>query len=163
MKKIQNKKNVMIYLKRHKWAVALYLITVLCACSFSVATTLLMANFLSNITMGKFLMGFNLLIIAGVTTVRCRACWWLNYYIYIKNSNIIWKEIAKDLTKRSFELSTSAFSDNNSGAFVQRIMNDPNDVLNKLSSLVEILAELITQTIVVVYIITLNCSLFFAS
>lgn len=156
MNKIKEKKNIAFYLKRHKWAVFLYLLTVILACACSGATTLLMASFLSNITIGEFAQGFTLLIVAGVTTILCRAGWWSNYFVYIRTSNIIWKEIAKDLTYRSFELSTSTFSDNNSGTFVQRIMNDPSDVLDKLSSFIEILAETLTQMIVVIYIISLN-------
>jgi len=154
--KNKNNKNLMMYLKRHKWAVSFYLITIMLACAFSAITTLLTANFLSYVTVGEFAKGFVLLLIAGITTLVCRANWWLNYYIYYKYSNIIWREIAKDLTKRSFELSTSTFSDNKSGTFVQRIMNDPNEVLNKLSSAVEILAETISQIVVIIYIISLN-------
>jgi ATP-binding cassette subfamily B protein len=156
MTKNKNAKNIAYYLKKHKCAVTFYLITVILACVCSAASVLLMANFLSYVTLGDYLLGLNFLIIGGVVKVLGRANWWINYHIYIKYSNIMWKEIAKDLTKRSFELSTSTFSDNNSGAFVQRIMNDPNDVLDKLASFVEILAETITQMIVVVYIISLN-------
>lgn len=156
MKKVKTKKNLAFYLKRHKFVITFYLLTIVVACACSAATTLLMANFLSKITVGIFDVGLRFLIYAGVTTMLCRASWWVNYYIYFKYSNIIWKEIAKDLTKRSFELSTSTFSDNNSGAFVQRIMNDPNDVIGKLSSFVEILAETITGFVIIVYIVSLN-------
>ena len=154
--KIKNKIGIGFYLKKHKTAIFFYLLTILLACVCSGATTLLMANFLSNITVGQFESGFKLLIFAGTTTLLCRGCWWINYALYFKYSNIIWKEIAKDLTKRSFCLTTSTFSDNNSGAFVQRIMDDPNNVISKLSSFVEILAETITYCVIVVYIISLH-------
>ena len=156
MKKIKNKIGIGTYLKNHKITITFYILTIVLACVCSGATTLLMANFLSQITVGHFVKGLKLLLCAGVTTILCRTCWWINYAIYFKYSNTIWKEIAKDLTKRSFSLSTSTFSDNNSGAFVQRIMDDPNNVLNKLSSFVEILAETITYCVIVVYIISLN-------
>jgi len=156
MKKTKNKMNLMFYLKKHKFVILFYLLTIIIACACSATSTLLMAKFLSKITMGQFANGLKILIYAGVAMMLCRSGWWLNYYIYFKYSNIIWKEIAKDLTKRSFQLSTSTFSDNNSGAFVQRIMNDPNDVIGKLSSFVEILAETITGFVVIVYIVALN-------
>lgn len=156
MQKVKNAKSIAYYLKQHKLPVIFYILTVLLACVCSGATTLLMANFLSYITIGAFENGLKYLLLAGITTLLGRANWWINYAIYFKYSNRIWKEIAKDLTKRSFELSTSTFSDNNTGTFVQRIMNDPNDVLGKLSSLVEILAETITHFVIVIYIITLN-------
>ena len=156
MKKTKNKIGIGLYLKKHKVAISFYLITVIFACVCSAMSTLLMANFLSKITVGEFDKGFKLLLFAGTTTILCRANWWINYAIYLKYSNIIWKEIAKDLTSRCFCLATSTFSDNNTGTFVQRIMDDPNNVLLKLSSLVEILAETITQCVVVIYIISLH-------
>ena len=156
MRKNENKKNLSYYLAKHKIAIMFYILTVIMACICSGATTLLMANFLSRITIGKFALGLKFLIFGGITTVLGRTCWWLNYGLFFKYSNIIWKEIAKDLTKRSFELSTSTFSDNNSGAFVQRIMNDPNEVLNKLSMIVEVLSETLTGFVIVAYIVSLN-------
>ena len=156
MKKTKNKISLSLYLKRHIVAICFYILTLILACVCSGASTLLMAKFLSKITIGAFASGLKFLIFAGIITVLCRANWWINYLIYFKYSNIIWKEIAKDLTKRSFELSTSTFSDNNSGSFVQRIMNDPNDVLSKLSSFVESLAEIITSFVIIIYIISLN-------
>ncbi len=156
MKKIKNEKNLRFYLSKHKIAITFYLITVVIACASSAASTLLMAKFLSKITTRQFEEGIKLLIFAGSFTVMCRAGWWVNYYIYFKYSNVMWKEIAKDLTKRSFALSTSTFSDNNSGTFVQRIMNDPMDVLGKLSSCIEILAETITYCVVIAYIVSLH-------
>ena len=153
---MRKNKNLRFYLGRHKWGIFLYLITIVIACVCSGATTILFANFLSHITVANFSVAMRFLIYAGATTVICRFGWWSNYAIYYKVSNVIWKEIAKDLTSRSFELATSTFSENNSGAFVQRIMNDPNEVLNQLSSIVEILAETITSVVIVTYIVSLN-------
>ncbi len=156
MKKMKNKIGIGVYLKKHKIAIFFYVLTVVLACVCSGCSTLLMAKFLSKITVGEFTSGFRLLIFAGTALLFCRVNWWANYAIYFKYSNIIWKEIAKDLTNRCFCLATSTFSDNNTGTFVQRIMDDPNNVLNKLSSFVEILAETITYCVVVVYIISLH-------
>ncbi len=149
-------KNLKFYLGRHKCGITLYILTIILACVCSGATTILFANFLSHITVSNFSIALKFLAMAGVTTVVCRFGWWSNYFIYYKLSNVIWKEIAKDLTNRSFMLTSSTFSENNSGAFVQRIMNDPNEVLNQLSSIVEILAETITSVVIVAYIVSLN-------
>ena len=156
MKKIKNKIGIGTYLKKHKVAVFFEILSAVFACVFSTASTLLFANFLAKITMGEFAESFRLLIIAGTCMISTRVCWWINAYVYYKYSNIIWKEIAKDLTKRSFCLSTSTFSDNNSGSFITRIMNDPMDVLGNLSSMIDRIVEIITQLVVIVYIISLH-------
>lgn len=149
-------KNLNYYLGKHKCGVILYILTIIIACVCSGATTILFANFLSYVTVASYELALRFLVFAGVTTILCRFGWWSNYFIYYKVSNVIWKEIAKDLTNRSFMLASSTFSENNSGAFVQRIMNDPNEALSQLSSIVEILAETITSVVIVTYIVTLN-------
>ncbi len=156
MKKIKNKIGIGLYLKKHKIAVLFEILSAVFACVFSTATTLLFANFLAKITVGNFAESIRLLIIAGTCMISGRICWWINSYIYYKYSNIMWKEIAKDLTKRSFCLATSTFSDNNSGTFIQRIMDDPKEVLGKMSSLIDIIVQIISQTVVIIYIISLH-------
>lgn len=85
MKKLENKIGIGIYLKRHKIAVIFEILTAIFACGFSTASALLSANFLAKITMGHFVEGFRLLIIAGTCVVMGRVCWWINAYIYILN------------------------------------------------------------------------------
>lgn len=156
MKKIKNTNNIWQYLNRHRIVIIFYILTVISACACSGVYTILMANFLAKTTIGLFADGLRMLLYSGVVLVCCRASWWVNNYLYFKYSNIILKEMASDLTKRCFELSTSTFSDNNSGTFVQRIMNDPSDLLMNLSYIVEVLAETITSFVVIIYLVTLN-------
>ena len=156
MEKTKNKMGIGVYLKKHKVAVIFEILSALFACVLSTASTLLFATFLAKITTGSFGESLRLLIIAGTCMIAGRFCWWLNSYIYYKYANIIWKEIAKDLTKRSFALSISTFSDNNSGSFITRIMNDPMEVLGNLSSLIDRIVEIITQIVVIIYIISLH-------
>lgn len=149
-------KNILFYLKKHKWAVAFYVLLVVIACASSGVSTILSAQFLANITVGNFEIAIRLLIFVGVVTVVHRVSWWVIYLIYFKYTNLIWVEIAKDLTSRCFELSSSTFSNNESGMFVQRIIADPNNVLMQLSAIVEVFADIITHFVIIIYIMTLN-------
>lgn len=153
---MEKNKNILYYLNKHKIAVFSYVALVVLACISSGIQTILSAQFLSNITVGKFEIAIRLLIFLGIITLVRRLSWWFNYLIYYKYSNIIWVEIAKDLTSRCFELSSSTFSNNESSAFVQRIIADPNNVLMQLSSLVEVIADVITHFVIIIYIMTLN-------
>ncbi len=153
---MRKNKNILFYLNKHKWAVTSYILFVILACVCSGVSTISFANFLSHITTSQFEIGIRILILAAFFKVVSRSSWWLSYYVYFKYSNIMWVEIAEDLTKRSFELSSSTFSDNDSGSFVQRIMTDPNNVLIHLSSLIEQVAEALTSFVIIIYIITLN-------
>ena len=155
MEKCKNN-NIKYYLARHKVAVFFYVFLVALACACAGVSTILYANFLSHVTAGKFELAIRFLIFAGTSTVVKRISWWGNFNIYYKYSNIIWKEIAIDLTRRSFKFSTATFSDYNSGTFVQRIMHDPNELLQNLSSIIEVISETLTSAVVIVYMICLN-------
>ena len=152
----EKEKNFIYYLSRHKIAVTMYVLCIVFGCASSGAMTIMGANFLGTITTLNFEKALTYLIYLSIFTVIWRITWYLSYLIYTKYSNLIWVEIADDLTKRSFELSSSTFSENNTGSFVQRIMSDPLDVLGKMATLVELITECITNAVVVIYIITLN-------
>jgi len=154
-KSLKNK-NIMFYLNKHKLAVIFYVFLIIIGCASSGIMTISFAQFLSHITTGSFETAMRVLLFVGVITLVWRISWYISYIVYYKYSNVIWVEIAQDLTKRSFELSSSTFSDNDSGSFVQRIMSDPNNVLMQLSTLVELITETITNFVIIIYIITLN-------
>lgn len=155
MEKCKNN-NIRYYLARHKIAVFFYVFLVVLACACAGASTILYAKFLAYVTSEEFATAIKFLIMGGTVTIIRRLSWWGNFNIYYKYSNIIWKEIAVDLTKRSFKFSTATFSDYNSGTFVQRIMHDPNELLQHLSSIIEVVSETITSVVVIVYMIALN-------
>ena len=151
-----NKKNIMFYLSKHKLAVIFYVLLIVIGCAASGLMTISFAQFLSKITTANFEEAIRVLIFVAVITMVWRFSWYVSYIVYYKYSNKIWVEIAEDLTKRSFELSSSTFSDNESGSFVQRIITDPNNVLSQLSTLVELITETITSFVIIIYITTLN-------
>lgn len=155
MEKCKNN-NIKYYLARHKVVVFFYVFLVVLACACAGASTILYAKFLAYVTSEEFATAIKFLIMGGTVTIIRRLSWWGNFNIYYKYSNIIWKEIAVDLTKRSFKFSTATFSDYNSGTFVQRIMHDPNELLQHLSSIIEVVSETITSVVVIVYMIALN-------
>lgn len=154
--KIKNEINFKHYLSKHKVAVFSYILFIVLGCASSAVMTIIGANFLGAITILNFEKSIRLLAYLLMFTIIWRLSWYASYIVYTKYSNIMWVEIADDLTKRSFQLSSSTFSENNTGTFVQRIMSDPLDVLGKMATLVELITECITSAVVVVYIITLN-------
>ena len=97
------KRNIKYYLANHKLSVATYIILTIAACAFSGISTILFSNFLSITISGQFVESLKYLIYAGVILVAQRFSWWISYIIYIRVSNKIWVEIAKDLTERSFQ------------------------------------------------------------
>lgn len=152
----KSKHSIMPYLKRHKVAITFYLFFLLIGAVGSAILTILFANCVTTITYGELTKCLYYLILALITNVLRLSGYWISNSMYFKYSNIIWREISIDLTKRTFELSSSAFSDNNTGSFTQRILNDPENMIDKLSGLVEHVTSLLTGAIVIIYMISLN-------
>lgn len=156
MKKYKNKKSMKFYLSKHKFACFTYVFLISVGCMLSALETIFFSNFLSLVITGSFTEGLKFLIYVGIVVLTERAAWWVSYSLYYKASTTIWSEIAADLTSRSFELTSSTFTENNSAQFVKHIMDDPNNVLNNLSELVESVAHTISAAAVVGYIIFLS-------
>ena len=65
-------------------------------------------------------------------------------------------ELNYDLSKQSFKLDSKTYSDHNTGTFVLRLINDPENVIGSLANMVDIVTDIISALIMVVYISTLN-------
>ncbi len=61
-----------------------------------------------------------------------------------------------DLAKQAFKLNSKTYNDHDTGTFVQRIVEDPAQIVDNLSSLVDMIMEIVTASIMLIYIMTLN-------
>ena len=148
--------SIVNYLKKHKISVFLHVLTTVIACFCDIAITLLSANAIASLTSGNFELSLKLMLITLIVIVLKRLMWWTTSLLYFILSNQIWGEMSEDLTKRCFTISSSTFSEHNSGSFVQRILDDPRQVLDLLSELIDLIATTISSIVMVVYIICLN-------
>lgn len=153
---MEKKRSVWGYLSKHKWAVFFYLLFLLIGAVASAVINILLANCLTVITDGDFAGGLIYLLWTLLAAVIHIGGDWISGLVYFKYSNIIWREISMDLTKHCFSLSSSAFSENSTGAFTQRILNDPERIVDKLSSVVNRVTSLLSGAIIIVYIMSLN-------
>ena len=152
----KEKYGLKIYLKRHKVAITFYILFLLIGAICAGIFTVIMANCITAISSGEFSNGLNLLVVALIVEILKEGGYWIANILYFKYSNIIWREISVDLTKRSFELSSSVFGENKTGSFTQRILDDPEDIIDKLADIVENMTTLLTGAIVIIYILVLN-------
>ena len=153
---MEKKRSVWGYLKAHKWAVFSYLLFLLIGAVASAVINILLANCLTVITDGNFAGGLTYLFWTLAAAVIHIGGDWISGLIYFKYSNIIWREISMDLTKHCFSLSSSAFSENSTGAFTQRILTDPERIVDCLSNIVNRVTALLSGAIIIIYIMSLN-------
>lgn len=156
MKKKNNKIGLKQYLSKHKLGIFLYILVYVIASAGSIYATLLFANAIEYITLGVYKKAIIIcLICMGIEVVK-RTCWYLSGLIYHKVANAIMADLNYDLSKQAFKLNSKTFSDNSTGTFITRLIQDPETVVAKLSDMVDMITSVLSSLIMVIYIATLN-------
>lgn len=156
MKKNNNKINLLRYLKPYKFGIAMYILVYLVAAAANIFMTLLLANAIELITLKSYHDAIITLAIVAALYFLRRACWYSSGIIYNKYANRIMADLNIDLAEQAFKLNSKTYSDNDTGTFVQRIVNDPEQIVSRLSDVVDYLTDMISVLIMVVYISSLN-------
>ena len=151
----KNKKfNLKKYFGKHKIAIMFYILLYIIAGAGSVLNTILFADAVEKITIGLYMQAINIgLIIIGVVVLK-RLCWYGTGLIYNKYSVKIMASINADLSKQAFKLNSKTYSDHDTGTFVQRIVSDPERVVERFADMVDVITDIITAVIMLTYIST---------
>lgn len=154
--KQKNNFSISKYLARYKAQIILYIFIYLVACVCDVFLAIFMANAVETITLGEYRKAIIMVFISIGITVLQRLCWLCTNYLYYKYSSKIMSNMNLDLAKQAFTLNSKTFSDHNTGTFVQRIVDDPAQIIDNLSSLIMMIMDIVTSIVVLVYIMVLN-------
>lgn len=158
MKKIQNnnKFSVKGYLARYKLWITLYILITAIASICDIFRVILMANIIETVTILDFQKAMYLIFaIIGISVFQ-RICWYCVNLIYYKYANKIMTDMNYDLARQAFKLNSKTYNDHDTGTFVQRIVEDPMQIIDQLSGLVDMIMEIMTASIMLIYIMTLN-------
>ncbi|MFQ6752313.1 MAG: ABC transporter ATP-binding protein [Clostridia bacterium] len=144
------------YLKKYWYAITLYIIFSLIASGGAIMYTLGFAEMIEEITAGAFGLAIKIGFFITSVLVIERGCWYVVNYIYYKYSGIIMAGMNLELASQIFNLDSKTFKNHDTGTFVQRIVQDPERVVEKLSGIVDAITNIITNGIMMIYICTLN-------
>ncbi len=154
--KKNDKVSITKYLKQHKLGIAIYMFVYLSAGICGIIRTLSFAQVIVNVSNGTYMKAlYNIFFILGVMSIQ-RLCWYISHIAYHKVSNNIMNSLNYDLSIQAFKLNSKTFSDHNTGTFVQRIVHEPERIVSNLANLVEIFTNVLTASIIIIYITTLN-------
>lgn len=156
MKTKNNRPNLGLYLRKYKTAIFFYILIMIFASASSIFITITAANVIELITLAKYSTAIHFSFFFLGLCVFQRILWYsagTMYYIY---SNKIMSDLNFDLARQSFKLNSKTFNDHDTGTFVLRIVNDPEQVVSKCADIIDIFTELITALVMLVYITTLN-------
>ena len=146
----------MQYFAKYKVAILFYIFVMLVASSSSIAITILSAKGIELITLSMFKKAIIYAFIVLGLSIFQRLLWFIANTLYIVYSNKIMSNLNYDLAKQSFKLNSKTFNDHDTGTFVMRIVNDPEQVVSKYADIIDIITEIITAFVMLVYILTLN-------
>lgn len=161
MKKDKSK-NISIskYLSKYKLAIASYILLCILAASLSILIILTMAKAIEAVTIAKttqdYLYAIQIFVVTLICSVSRRGCWILSNVLYYKYSSKIMADLNLDLAKQAFKLNSQTYADYETGTFVQRIVNDPEKLVGNLADIVDMITEIMSALVVIVYIISLN-------
>ena len=154
----QKKLNLMSYLSSHKLGISMYIFVYLVASACSILMTIVAANAIEVISdsVANYSLGIRYCLYCLALMAVQRGCWYASGWIYSKTAAKIMAELNLDLAKQSFKLNSKTFNDHETGTFVQRIVNDPERIVECLADMVDVVTDIITNVIMLVYIATLN-------
>ncbi|MBQ3502417.1 MAG: ABC transporter ATP-binding protein [Clostridia bacterium] len=153
---ISKKPSLGQYFAKYKIAILFYILVMLVASSSSIAITILSAKGIELITLSVFKKAIIYAFIVLGLSIFQRLMWFIANTLYIVYSNKIMSNLNYDLAKQSFKLNSKTFNDHDTGTFVMRIVNDPEQVVSKYADIIDIITEIITAFVMLVYILTLN-------
>lgn len=148
-------------MKEFKWPIAAYIFIAILSSAIDIVTTILSAQSLVKVTEASnyhtsFMPAIYLmLIVLGLTVLKRLGYFTLNW-IYNLYSNKIMARLNLDLAKQAFKLDSKTFSDHDTGTFVQRIVSDPERIIDNLTTVVDFIINIASSLVIIIYITTLN-------
>ena len=156
MRKNKNKLSLGTYCGKHKVAIFFYVLISLIASLTLAATTILMAEAIENIVEKNYYIAINYVICVLLIDLFRWSCWYITSFMYHKVSGQIISQMYYDLSKQSFRLTSKVYSDNESGLFMKRMIDAPKAIVETFAEFVQITTDLISSTIVILYVISIN-------
>lgn len=144
------------YFKKHVWGISAYVFVSILTTVGGVFKTLLFARVIESVASESYKSAIVVLFIVLGISLAQRFGWMSLNYIYQKVSSSIVADLNQDLAVRAFKLSSQTYAEHSTGTFVQRIVNDPAQIVGSLANIVDDIMEIMSQAIIVIYIATLN-------
>lgn len=150
------KKGLMDYLLKYKLSIAVYIISTLFENLSVVFIAILSAKAIEFVTITNYEHAINNFLLVLILILIRWGCRYLSNWIYFSTGGKIVSDLNSDLSKQSFKLSSKTYSDNSSGVFVERIINDPRELVSNLSELLYDATEILSSLVIITYVATLN-------
>ena len=148
--------NLKKYANKYKAGIIMYILFQALSAGINIAITILLAEAIEEITLGKYKEGvIFFLIVLGCYVVR-RIFFNLTGFVYSKYSNKIMSDLNFDLANQAFKLNSETYANHETGTFVQRIVYDPERLVIEFANMVDLITQIVSSLIIIVYVSVLN-------
>lgn len=144
------------YLRPHKFVIATYLLLMVITTCVNVEVTLITAEILTAITMSMFQRAMILLGILFAILLFSRLLRFVMFALMSRCQKQIVSIMSQDLASQSFKISSLSYSNNSTGTFLRRIMQEPRKIFGQASSIINMIASVTYAFVIMVYLLCMN-------
>ena len=144
------------YLKKYSGIVVLYIFIFLVLTVLYVTTPILSAEAIEDITLSSYDSAIRIFLVLPAVSILHHSLSSVLNFLYNKYGMKMIGDMSLDCVAQSFKINSGSYSNHNSGQFMERIVNDPNRIVNNMVSVIDYISSMISILAVLTYIFVLN-------
>ena len=156
VRKAQKAFSMSKYLKKYSWHIAFYIFVFVLSTVINVFIPILTANAVEDVTLKRYNGAiYNFLFVLGLSVMQYLLVSLLNF-LYNRYGMRMIGDMSLDCVAQTFKINSRSYSSHNSGAFMERVARDPERVVGELSSFVNMISNIVSTFVIVIYVFILN-------
>ena len=156
VRKTQKAFSMSKYLKKYSWHIAFYIFVFVLSTVVDVFIPILTANAVEDVTLQRYDGAiYNFLFVLGLSVMQYLLMSLLNF-LYNRYGMRMIGDMSLDCVAQTFKINSRSYSSHNSGAFMERVARDPERVVGELSSFVNMISNIVSTFVIVIYVFILN-------
>ena len=156
VRKAQKAFSMSKYLKKYSWHIAFYIFVFVMSTVVDVFIPILTANAVEDVTLQRYDGAiYNFLFVLGLSVMQYLLMSLLNF-LYNRYGMRMIGDMSLDCVAQTFKINSRSYSSHNSGAFMERVARDPERVVGELSSFVNMISNIVSTFVIVIYVFILN-------
>lgn len=156
VRKAQKAFSMSKYLKKYSWHIAFYIFVFVLSTVINVFIPILTANAVEDVTLKRYDGAiYNFLFVLGLSVMQYLLMSLLNF-LYNRYGMRMIGDMSLDCVAQTFKINSRSYSSHNSGAFMERVARDPERVVGELSSFVNMISNIVSTFVIVIYVFILN-------
>ena len=156
VRKAQKAFSMSKYLKKYSWHIAFYIFVFVLSTVINVFIPILTANAVEDVTLKRYNGAiYNFLFVLGLSVMQYLLMSLLNF-LYNRYGMRMIGDMSLDCVAQTFKINSRSYSSHNSGVFMERVARDPERVVGELSSFVNMISNIVSTFVIVIYVFILN-------